>query len=199
MAAKPRLPAMTPTITVLISGGGSNLAALLAACESGDIRARIIRVIADRDCSGKMHALSRDIPFTLIDRKLPDFAARLSDAVPDCDLIVLAGFLSLFPPALVEKFPNKVINLHPSLLPAYGGAGMYGRHVHEAVIAAGDKISGCSVHYVDCGIDTGKVIAQMRVPVLPEDDAAALQARIAPFEHQLLIRTVAHLLDGSPL
>ena len=190
---------MTAKLTVLISGGGSNLAALLAACEQGDIPAQVVRVIADRDCAGKQHALSRDIPFTLIDRKLPDFAALLEAAIPpESDLIILAGFLSIFPAAIVDKFPKKIINLHPSLLPAYGGAGMYGMHVHRAVIAAGEQESGCSVHYVDHGIDTGAVIAQARVPVLPDDDAHSLQARIAPVEHQLLIRTVARLLTVNP-
>ena len=189
---------MTAKLTVLISGGGSNLAALLAACATEQLLARITRVIADRDCAGKQHALARDIPFHLIDRKLPDFAARLAEAVPaDSDLIILAGFLSIFPSVLIDKHPGKIINLHPSLLPAYGGAGMYGLRVHEAVIAAGETESGCTVHYVDHGIDTGKIIAQTRTPVLADDDARSLQARIAPLEHQLLIRTVAQLLDGS--
>lgn len=191
---------MTAKLTVLISGGGSNLAALLNACERGELNARITRVIADRDCSGKAHALTRDIPFHLIERKLPDFAERLADAVPkDTDLIILAGFLSLFPAAIVDKFPKKIINLHPSLLPAYGGVGMYGLHVHKAVIAAGEHESGCTVHYVDHGMDTGQIIAQARIPVLPDDDAATLQARLAPVEHETLVRTVAHLLNESSI
>ncbi|MDO4777917.1 MAG: phosphoribosylglycinamide formyltransferase [Cardiobacteriaceae bacterium] len=193
---------MTAQLTVLISGGGSNLAALLAACDSGELPARVVRVIADRDCAGKQHALSRDIPFTLIDRKLPRdaFARALHDAIPqDSDLVVLAGFLSICPPQVVDAFPRKIINLHPSLLPAYGGAGMYGLHVHAAVIAAGETESGCTVHYVDQGIDTGSIIAQARVPVLPEDDAHNLQRRIAPEEHRLLVHTVARLLGDATL
>lgn len=190
---------MTAKLTVLISGGGSNLAALLVACEQGELPAQVIRVIADRDCPGKEHALSRDIPFHLVDRKLPDFADRLAKSIPpESDLIILAGFLSIFPSAMVDRFPKRIINLHPSLLPAYGGAGMYGMHVHKAVITAGDTESGASVHYVDHGIDTGAVIAQARVPVLPGDDAASLQARIAPVEHRLLLRTVADLLTALP-
>lgn len=191
---------MPAQLTVLISGGGSNLAALIEACEQGVLPARVVRVIADRDCAGKQHALSRDIPFTLIDRKLPRelFASTLRQAIPaDSDLVILAGFLSICPPQVVDAFPRKIINLHPSLLPAYGGAGMYGLRVHQAVIAAGDAESGCSVHYVDHAIDTGHIIAQARVPVLPDDDAASLQRRIAPEEHRLLVHTVARLLGDA--
>lgn len=191
---------MTAPLTVLISGGGSNLAALIAACERGELPAHVVRVIADRDCPGKQHALSRDIPFTLIDRKLPrdTFARALHDAIPaESALVVLAGFLSICPPQVVDAFPRKIINLHPSLLPAYGGAGMYGLRVHQAVIAAGESESGCTIHYVDQGIDTGAIIAQTRVPVLPGDDARALQARIAPEEHRLLVHTVARLLGDA--
>lgn len=191
---------MPAQLTVLISGGGSNLAALIEACEQGVLPARVVRVIADRDCAGKQHALSRDIPFTLVDRKLPRelFASALRQAIPaDSDLVILAGFLSICPPQVVDAFPRKIINLHPSLLPAYGGAGMYGLRVHQAVISAGDAESGCSVHYVDHGIDTGHIIAQARVPVLPDDDAASLQRRIAPEEHRLLVHTVARLLGDA--
>lgn len=191
---------MPAQLTVLISGGGSNLAALIEACEQGVLPARVVRVIADRDCAGKQHALSRDIPFTLVDRQLPRelFASALRQAIPaNSDLVILAGFLSICPPQVVDAFPRKIINLHPSLLPAYGGAGMYGLRVHQAVIAAGEAESGCSVHYVDHGIDTGHIIAQARVPVLPDDDAASLQRRIAPEEHRLLVHTVARLLGDA--
>lgn len=191
---------MPAQLTVLISGGGSNLAALIEACEQGVLPARVVRVIADRDCAGKQHALSRDIPFTLVDRQLPRelFASALRQAIPaNSDLVILAGFLSICPPQVVDAFPRKIINLHPSLLPDYGGAGMYGLRVHQAVIAAGEAESGCSVHYVDHGIDTGHIIAQARVPVLPDDDAASLQRRIAPEEHRLLVHTVARLLGDA--
>ena len=100
----------------------------------------------------------------------------------------------LIPAAIIDKHPGKIINLHPSLLPAYGGMGMYGLRVHEAVIAAGERESGCTVHYVDHGVDTGQIIAQTRIPVHPDDSAQSLQARLAPVEHQTLIRTVAQLI-----
>lgn len=188
-------------LVILISGGGSNLAAVIKAVNEQRIpQAYIGKVIADRDCAGKTHAFAADIPFTMIDRKLgaAAFAQALEDAIPtDAGLIVLAGFLSILPAAVIAKFPQKIINLHPSLLPKFGGAGMYGMHVHRAVIAAGETESGCSVHYVDGGIDTGEIIAQSRCPVLPDDSPETLQARIAPLEHALLVGTIAELLRQS--
>ena len=187
------------SLVVLISGSGSNLKALLDAVARGEIRAQVKVVIADRECAGRRHAEAAGVPFVLLDRKAPDFAAALDAAVPDCDLVVLAGFLSIIPPVLVARFPQRMVNLHPSLLPKFGGAGMYGLRVHQAVLAAGERESGCSVHWVDTGIDSGAVIAQAQVPVLADDTPQTLQARIAPEEHRLLVATVARLLDGDSL
>lgn len=185
-------------LCVLISGSGSNLAAIINACHDGKIPAQINCVIADRDSPGKHHAFQAKLPFLMIDRRLPqaEFSAALTAAIPpDSDLIVLAGFLSIIPPALTEAFARKIINLHPSLLPKFGGAGMYGLNVHRAVLAAKEKESGCSVHYVDNGIDTGEVIARARVPVFPDDSPASLQQRVQTEEHRLLTATIAHLLS----
>lgn len=187
------------SLVVLISGSGSNLKALLDAVARGEIRAQVKAVIADRDCAGRQHAEAAGVPFVLLNRKTADFAAALDAAVPDCDLVVLAGFLSIIPPALVARFPHRMVNLHPSLLPKFGGAGMYGLRVHQAVLAAGERESGCSVHWVDTGIDSGAVIAQAQVPVLADDTPQTLQTRIAPEEHRLLVTTVARLLDGDSL
>ena len=187
------------SFVVLISGSGSNLKALLDAMARGEIRAQVKAVIADRDCAGRQHAEAAGVPFVLLNRKTADFADALNAAIPDCDLVVLAGFLSIIPPALVARFPQKMVNLHPSLLPKFGGAGMYGLRVHQAVLAAGERESGCSVHWVDTGIDSGAVIAQAQVPVLADDTPQTLQARIAPEEHRLLVTTVARLLDGDSL
>ena len=172
------------SLVVLISGSGSNLKALLDAVARGEIRAQVKAVIADRDCAGRQHAEAAGVPFVLLNRKTADFAAAL---------------LSIIPPALVARFPHRMVNLHPSLLPKFGGAGMYGLRVHQAVLAAGERESGCSVHWVDTGIDSGAVIAQAQVPVLADDTPQTLQARIAPEEHRLLVTTVARLLDGDSL
>ena len=174
------------SLVVLISGSGSNLKALLDAVARGEIRAQVKAVIADRDCAGRQHAEAAGVPFVLLNRKTADFAAALDAAVPDCDLVVLAGFLSIIPPALVARFPHRMVNLHPSLLPKFGGAGMYGLRVHQAVLAAGER-------------ESGAVIAQAQVPVLADDTPQTLQARIAPEEHRLLVATVARLLDGDSL
>lgn len=182
-------------IVVLISGTGSNLKAIIDAIQSHQLQATLLAVIADRDCAGLAHAHHAGIPSLMLDRKLPDFAARLEQALPDCDLIVLAGWLSVIPTSIVQKFHKKIINLHPSLLPKFGGMGMYGRRVHEAVIAAAERESGCSVHWVDEGVDTGEVIAQAKVPVLADDTPEALAKRVQAEEHALLLRCLRDLSE----
>ena len=107
--------------------------------------------------------------------------------------VVLAGYLSILGKRMIEAFPNKIINIHPSLIPNHCGKGMYGLHVHESVLASGDKESGCTVHFVDSGTDTGKIIEQVRVPVLAGDTPETLQARVLKEEHKLLPRVVARL------
>ncbi len=187
-----------PILTVFISGGGSNLAAIIAAIANEKLNAKIGSVVADRDCAGKAHAFAANIPFIMVDRKLPEatFKQQLLAAIaPDTRLVVLAGFLSVIPLEIIQAYPQKIINLHPSLLPEYGGKGMYGMRVHQAVISAGESSSGCSVHYVDEGIDTGKVIAQKRVPVYQDDTPKTLQQRIQKQEHTLLVDTIAMLLN----
>lgn len=185
-------------ICVLISGGGSNLATIIQAIDSNNLpNTQIACVIADRDCQGKYHALNANIPFRLIERKLsPDlFSQALIRAIPkDCDLIVLAGFLSIIPPEIIRTFPKKIINLHPSLLPKFGGMNMYGMNVHRAVIEAKETESGASVHYVSDEVDKGEIIEQISVRVCANDTAQDLQKRLAPLEHQLLIRVINRLL-----
>ncbi len=183
------------SLAVLISGTGTNLQAIIAAIGAGKIPARIATVIADRGCAGSQHALHNHINFQLIDRQLSDFPEQLTAAVPPVDLVVLAGFLSLVPTALVARFPKRIINLHPSLLPKFGGPGMYGRRVHEAVLAAGERESGCSVHFVDEHFDTGPVIGQARVAVAEDDTPASLAKKVQALEHQLLVDCIVQLLN----
>lgn len=180
-------------ICVLISGTGTNLLALIKAQQENDFK--IIKVIADRDCEGKNHALKNEIPFALIDRKLNDFEKRLFLEIPDCNLVVCAGFLSKIPDEVCDKFKGKIINLHPSLLPKFGGLGMYGIKVHRAVIEAGEVESGCSIHFVDKVIDGGELLMQEKVAVLKNDSPEDLQKRIAPKEHEIIVRAVKYLLN----
>lgn len=187
---------MSAKITVLISGGGSNLQAILAAIERQDIDGQVCMVMTDRDCAGITHAIDRHIPVARISRVRDDalFAQNMLRLIPDeTDLIVLAGFLSILPEPVIRAYPKRIINLHPSLLPKYGGAGMYGLRVHQAVLDAGEQRSGCTVHYVDQGIDSGEIITQASVPIYPDDNATTLQQRVQEQEHLLLCRVVADL------
>jgi folate-dependent phosphoribosylglycinamide formyltransferase PurN len=130
----------------------------------------------------------------------PDDAAELLAALDPgggasggADLVVLAGYLKLVPPPVVARFRSRMINIHPALLPAHGGPGMYGQRVHEAVLASGAAESGVTVHYVDEHYDRGPIIAQARVPVRPGDTPESLAARVLEAEHQLLPRVVLEL------
>jgi phosphoribosylglycinamide formyltransferase-1 len=113
------------------------------------------------------------------------------------DLVVLAGYMKKLGPATLGRFKGRVLNIHPALLPKFGGPGMYGRRVHEAVLAAGEKESGVSIHIVDADYDTGPVIAQERVPVLPGDTPDSLAARVLEQEHRLLTATLGRIASGE--
>ncbi len=113
----------------------------------------------------------------------------------EADILVLAGFLTVLGGAVIDAYGGRIINLHPALLPKFGGEGMWGRHVHEAVLASGEAESGCTVHLVDGGCDTGKILLQRRVPVLPGDTPETLYARIAPCEHEALVAGIKMLAE----
>lgn len=182
---------MAVRIAVLASGGGTNLQALLDALGPDD-PARVARVVSDRADAG---ALRRAEQAGIATAVLPDPAdpAAILEAVADAELVVLAGYLKLVPPPVVARFPWRMVNIHPALLPAFGGPGMYGRRVHDAVLASGARISGATVHYADETYDRGPIIAQWPVPVLADDDAASLAERILAVEHALLPRVVVTL------
>jgi len=123
----------------------------------------------------------------------PTDADEMLRALADADLVVLAGYLKLLPARVVARFPQRAINIHPALLPAFGGPGMYGRRVHEAVLASGATVSGATVHFVDERFDRGPIIAQRTVPVLPDDTADTLAQRVLAVEHELLPQVVLDL------
>ncbi len=186
-----------PKLVVLVSGGGSNLQAILDAVATGEIQSQVAAVIADRDCYGLERARQAGIPAYLLDRKLhrSDLSEEIAKLIPvDCDLIVLAGFLSILNAKFIQKWPNKIINIHPSLLPKHGGAGMWGLKVHQSALDAGDSESGCTVHYVSEEIDGGAIIAQHAVAIAADDSAESLQQKVLHFEHQLLVAVIAKLL-----
>ena len=191
---------MTPVrVAVLVSGGGTNLQALLDALNGAEPPlpqppppARVGRVVSNRPDAGALERARRaGVPTGVLAD--PADAAQVIAALGDADLVVLAGYLKLVPAAAVARFRWRMINIHPALLPAFGGPGMFGHRVHEAVLANGAKVSGATVHYVDEQYDRGPIIAQWPVPVLADDTAATLAARVLAAEHRLLPRVVLEL------
>jgi len=183
---------VTPVpVAVLVSGGGTNLQALLDALRDATV-ARVTRVVASGAAAGALERARRaGVPTAVLTD--PADPAEIVTATGDARLVVLAGYLKRIPPAAVARLRWRVINIHPALLPAFGGPGMYGRRVHEAVLASGAALSGATVHYVDEEYDRGPIIAQWPVPVLPDDTPDALAARVLEVEHRLLPRVVLEL------
>jgi phosphoribosylglycinamide formyltransferase-1 len=183
---------------VLISGRGSNLGAVLAAIEAGTLPARVALVLSNKaDAAGLVRARDAGIPTRVIphgeypDR--PSFDAALVAALREasCDLVVLAGFMRLLTPTFLDAFPNRVVNIHPALLPAFPGV-----DAQAQALAYGARVTGCTVHLVDAGTDTGPVIAQAAVPILEGDTREALAARILPREHELLVKAITWIAKG---
>jgi len=178
-------------VAVLVSGGGTNLQALLDALHDSPI-ARVARVISNRPDAGALERARRaGVPTTVL-RDAND-PAELQSALAGAQLVVLAGYLKLVHSSVVARFRGRMINIHPALLPAFGGPGMYGHRVHEAVLASGAKESGATVHFVDEAFDRGAIIAQEKVPVQKGDTAETLAARVLEAEHRLLPRVVLDL------
>ena len=178
-------------VAVLVSGGGTNLQALLDALHDSPI-ARVARVISNRPDAGALERARRaGVPTTVL-RDAND-PAELQSALGGAQLVVLAGYLKLVHSSVVARFRGRMINVHPALLPAFGGPGMYGPRVHEAVLASGAKESGATVHYVDEAFDRGAIIAQEKVPVQKGDTAETLAARVLEAEHRLLPKVVLDL------
>ena len=178
-------------VAVLVSGGGTNLQALLDALRESPI-ARVTRVISNRPDAGALARARRaGVPTTVLHNL--DDPAELQAALGDAQLVVLAGYLKLVHAAVVARFRGRMINIHPALLPDFGGPGMYGRRVHEAVLASGVKESGATVHLVDEEFDRGKIIAQEKVPVETGDTPETLAARVLEAEHRLLPQVVLDL------
>jgi phosphoribosylglycinamide formyltransferase 1 len=184
-------------VAVLVSGDGTNLQALLDALRSSPL-ARIARVVASRGDAPALERARRASVSTVV-LAHPDDPAEIVAATGDAGLVVLAGYLRRIPPAVVARLRWRVINIHPALLPQFGGPGMYGRRVHEAVLASGAALSGATVHYVDEEYDRGPIIAQWPVPVRRDDTPDTLAARVLAVEHQLLPQVVLALArSGVP-
>lgn len=187
-------------VAVCVSGAGSNLRALLGAL-GPDAPAAVVLVIASRPSAGGLEiARHAGIPTALLGN--PDDPAEWLPLLRDAgiDLVVLAGFLRQVPPAVVGAYRDRIINIHPALLPDHGGPGMYGLHVHRAVLGRGDRESGATVHLVTERYDEGPILGRARVPVLPDDTPERLQARVLEVEHRLLPAAVlAAARSGRPV
>jgi len=180
-------------IAVFVSGKGSNLRAIHDAIVLGTLDARICLVLGSRpDAPALDWAASEGIPTGVISHRSDDTDSAILGLLEEhgADSIALAGYLKLVPPAVVRAFQHRMLNIHPALLPAFGGAGMYGRHVHEAVLAAGVKVSGATVHVVDEEYDRGPIVMQECVPVLEDDTASTLASRVLEVEHRLFPRAL---------
>lgn len=184
-------------IAVLISGTGSNLSAIIAAIDAGYINCAIKTVISDQpDAAGLKLAEEKEIEtFSFSGKSISD---NIFDVVKDnTDLIVCAGFLSILRGKLLDKFHNRIINIHPALIPSFCGKGMYGMHVHQTAIDYGVKVSGCTVHIVESGVDTGPIILQKTVDVLDTDKAEDLQKRILKEEHLAIVAAVKLISENK--
>ncbi len=180
-------------VAVLASGHGSNLQALLDAFADPAAPARIAVVASNKPEAGALERARRAGVATSVIREDGQDAAGLLALLEahGAGLVVLAGYLKKVPGAVVAAFRGRMINVHPALLPSFGGSGMYGRRVHEAVLASGARVSGPTVHLVDEQYDHGLILAQWPVPVRPDDTAETLAARVLEAEHRLLPAVVA--------
>ncbi|MDT8441037.1 MAG: phosphoribosylglycinamide formyltransferase [Desulfuromonadales bacterium] len=183
---------------VLASGGGSNLQSIIDRCHDGSLAAEITLVLTNRPDAGALQRAARaGIAHQCIDhRQFSDreaFDRAMIDALRGAgvELVVLAGFMRIITPQFLDAFPQRVINIHPALLPAFPGL-----HVQQQAIDHGARFSGCTVHFVDSGVDTGPILIQAVVPILPDDDADSLAARILEQEHRIYPRAIQLIATG---
>ena len=188
-------------IAVLVSGGGTDLQSIIDAVENKELDVKIEMVIGSKD---NIYALERaekhNIETFVVNRK--EYGEKASEKILELtkgkvDLIVLAGFLAILDGEILKEFDNRIINIHPSLIPSFCGSGMYGLKVHEAVIKSGVKFSGCTVHFVNSEVDGGAILLQEVVPVYFEDDAEILQKRILEKEHIILPKAIKLLSENK--
>ena len=188
----------------LASGSGTNMQAIIDACVSGELNAEPRVVIGNNSTSGALRrALAEKIPTHHLSSHTHPEPAALDEAIEsalvshDVTVVCLAGYMKLLGPRTLASFRGHILNIHPALLPKFGGQGFYGRAVHEAVLAAGEKESGVTVHLVDDVYDHGPALAQVTVPVLPDDTPDSLAARVLEQEHVLYAETLQKIANGE--
>jgi len=187
------------SLIIFASGKGSNARAIIDYFRKNQL-AKVALIVSNKADAGVLDiAKEEHIPFLLVNKQSIQetlLVGQLQQYNPS--LIILAGFLWKIPDGIIHAFRNRIINIHPALLPDHGGKGMYGHHVHNAVLAARKNESGITIHYVDEVYDSGDVVLQARCPVLPEDTADSLASRIHSLEHFFFPRTIEYLLTSRP-
>jgi phosphoribosylglycinamide formyltransferase-1 len=188
-------------IAVLVSGGGTNLQSIIDAIEQKQLNAQIALVISSNHHAYALERAKKYNIETLVvsKKQYENPSNQILNATVNrhIDLIVLAGYLGILKGDLLKTYKNKIINIHPALLPKFGGPGMYGHYIHEAVISAKETESGCTVHFVNEAVDEGKIILQEKVKVLSNDTPKTLAARILLIEHKLLPKAIALLANKT--
>lgn len=191
-------------IAVFISGGGTNLQAIINAVKENKINGKIKLVFSNRkNAYGLIRAQNESIDTFYLNRKKffcnEEYDERILEELErkNIDLIVLAGYLNILSSKFVSKYSNRIINIHPSLIPSFCGDGFYGENVHKAVIKSGVKFTGATTHFVDEKVDTGAVILQDVVPVLINDDFETVAKRVLEIEHEILVKTVKAFCDNK--
>ena len=186
---------------VLLSGGGTNFQAIADNVKKGVIPGEIALVLSDhKDAYGLVRAEKMGIPHIgMLRREYKDSESYYRAMIEkldtaNVDYLLLAGFMRILPAFFTDHYKRRILNIHPSLIPKFSGKGFYGERVHEAVIAAGEKVSGATVHFVDAGCDTGEIILQREVPVLPDDTAETLAKRVLETEHEIYTEAILRVL-----
>ena len=182
-------------IAVMISGGGTDLQSIIDACQAGKINGTIELVISNRQKAyGLQRAQKAGIETAVVKKNDTLIVSMLKER--NIDLVVLAGYLAILTDELIDAYPNQIINIHPSLIPSFCGAGMYGMHVHEAVLNRGVKVSGATVHFVSSEIDGGPIIKQVACDISDLDKPEDIQTRVLEIEHRILPEVVGLYCDG---
>lgn len=188
-------------LVIFASGSGSNMQAIIDEIEAGGIHAEIVGLIVNKpDIKSIERAKKINVPVSIItDKGNISYTSKLRKQLSawSPDLIVLAGFLKKIPTTIIKEYENKIINIHPALLPKFGGKGFYGMNVHKAVLESGDKESGCTVHFVNEEYDKGPIISQAKVPVHSSDTPGILAKRVLEAEHKLLPSVIKKLINQS--
>ena len=191
-------------IAVFISGGGTNLQSIIDAIKEKKINGQIKLVFSNRkNAYGLVRAQNEKIDTFYLNRKNFFSNEEYDEGIleelnrKNIDLIVLAGYLNILSSKLVSKYPNRIINIHPSLIPSFCGDGFYGENVHKAVIKSGVKFTGATTHFVDENVDTGAIILQDVVPIFINDDFETVAKRVLEIEHKILVKTVKAFCDNK--